>query len=176
MSETDETGTAITAQLLVRGGKFHLWDRELSVLVDAGDLTTAYERLLEKRAQARQLADAGGGPGSRGSGGGWPDSAVRRMMPFFIKAAVVALVGVVLLSAASISFSYITRGEPVRNAAWRATRATIDNATIGIEWFGREGMTADRERRLKVALRAAVPVLKPYIDELRPLFADTNLR
>ena len=95
-------------------------------------------------------------------------------MPFFIKAATVALVGVVLLAAASISFNYALRGEAVRHVAQKGARTLLANVTRGVERFSEKGMTPDRELRLRLALRAAVPRLRPLVDELKPLFEDTQ--
>lgn len=44
----------------------------------------------------------------------------------------------------------------------------------GLEDMARRDLSGDREERLRAALRGVVPVLKPFVVELRPLFADAS--
>ena len=93
------------------------------------------------------------------------------LMPFFIKSATVALVGVILIVAANVSLTYTLR-EPARKAGLKFGRATVKTFIAGINDFSEKELTPAREEEIRLALRNSIPKLKPYVDELRPLFQD----
>ncbi len=93
----------------------------------------------------------------------------RELTPFLIKAAAVAFVGAFLFVTASVSFTYALR-EPLRHAAQRTARAALNQTITGLKEFAARDLNAQREAELVAAIREAVPRLRPYADELRPLF------
>ena len=59
---------------------------------------------------------------------------------------------------------------------WAATgRAAIASFTKGLESFSKKEITPEKEKKIRLALRASIPKLKPYVDELRPLFEELHL-
>jgi hypothetical protein len=102
------------------------------------------------------------------------DAVVRKdLRPFIIKATAVALVGAFLLSFASISFTYALR-EPLRKLGQRAGRAAIHQFVGGLNDFAAQEITASKEEKIRLAIRAIIPKLMPYVAELRPLLENTD--
>lgn len=94
---------------------------------------------------------------------------VERILPFLVKAAAVAVVGSFLVIAIAVAINYALR-DPLRHAAQKTARAAVAQITAGLEDFARRDLTPDREERLRKALRGAVPVLRPFLEEVQPLF------
>jgi len=93
----------------------------------------------------------------------------RQLIPFFIKTAAVALVGALLIAAANISIIYTLQTAP-QHLALYANRVFIRNFANEFERIHSREMTPEREAKIREAIRRAVPILKPYAQELRPLF------
>jgi len=100
---------------------------------------------------------------------------LRGMKPFFLKTAIVALVGVLFVVTANVSVIYTLRETP-KHLAQTAGRAFIHRFVNNLDKFAREGITPAREEKIHQALRNAVPRLKPYMDDLAPLFDQTSNR
>jgi hypothetical protein len=92
---------------------------------------------------------------------------------FFIKSLVVVLVGVTLLSAASVSFTYALR-EPVRTAGLKTGRVILKEFMKGLETFANEEITKEKETKVRDLIKESIPKLKPYLTELRPLFESNE--
>lgn len=93
----------------------------------------------------------------------------RELTPFLIKAGAVAVVAVVVLTAASVAFTYALR-DPLRKVAQRTGRAVVSQFTEQLSEAAAGEFTPEQDARIREAIRAAVPKLKPYAEELRPLF------
>lgn len=156
-----------------RDGRFYLRIPELNLIVEDRDIAEGYADLeAARRALIQHHTTIGATvPPPR-------DIVVRRAlvertMPFLFKTAAVAVVGSVLIIATAVAANYAMR-DPLRHAAQKATRAAVLQITAGIEDAARRDLTPDREERLRVALRNVVPVLRPFIEELQPLFGDRS--
>lgn len=95
----------------------------------------------------------------------------KALTPFLIKAAVVALVGAILVGTAHVSILYALQEAP-RSMALKAGRSAIKRFVSGLEDFAEKEISPEREARLRGAIRAVVPKLQPYAEELRPLFVS----
>ncbi len=115
----------------------------------------------------RLVAASGGGPG-RDAYPGVSHRNLGDLMPFFIKSAVIAVVGAFLLAVAAVSFSYSIHGT-AKTAGQKAGRAVLSSFTEGLEGAFKN-TTPEREEKIKTALRNAASYLKPYVQELKPLF------
>ena len=150
---------------------------ELNIFTESENLSEAFRSHEEKAADAAEKARAvglEGIPAGRRVLGADEPSKLRAMIPFFIKAAVVALVGAFLLSAAGISFNYALRGH-FKSASQKASRAFVKSFVKEVETFAAKEISGDRDRKIRLALRASVPKLQPYFDELRPLFIGSSV-
>ncbi|NQV99236.1 MAG: hypothetical protein HQ483_06035 [Rhodospirillales bacterium] len=154
-----------------REGRFFLVIPELSLVVSADDIATAFEaldrakqELFEKHQELDRLADLP-----------MPKKTVARaklkksLMPFFIKAATVAVVGAMLIGAANISIIYTLQTSPKKLALY-ANRVFTKNFVAEFDRLHREEMTPEKKAQIRAAIRSAIPILKPYAQELRPLF------
>ena len=151
------------------GTRFYLTQRDLNLTAQDADVAAAFESL---EAQKKALFEHNQAIGTLTALPLPADVKLRRdLTPFFIKAATVAVVGVVLFSVASLSFTYALR-EPLRKMTQRAAKAVVKNVTDEIHEFANDPQSPERELKIRLAIRAAVPKLKPYMDELKPLFVD----
>jgi len=160
--------------IVTRDGDIHvLRIRELYLIERDADLDTGMKRLLDRArdiiAEQSSIGAQADLPNLHG------DSAEKRerqeLKVFALKSALVALVMVIILAAAAASFSYAVR-EPMRKAGLKLGRSAIAQLEKGLRDAARDELTPDRRERLRVLVADAVPNLKPYITELRPLFAD----
>jgi len=156
-----------------RGGMYYLNIQELGVFASAETYVDAFAELEERKTRYFEHHISCGTI----SDISLPREARQKqeLRPFFIKATVVALVGVFLFSAASISFTYALR-EPVRKLGQRTGKATIKQFTGGVKEFVSKEITPEKEEKIRLAIREAIPKLKPYMEELRPLFDTDNTR
>ena len=96
--------------------------------------------------------------------------AIRRSLtPFLIKAAVVALIGVLFIVAANVSILYTLKESPkylAQVAAQYAKRKIISE----LFRLAPDMLSPEREQKIRSALRAAVPTLKSLSRELSPLW------
>lgn len=154
-----------------REGYYFLIIPELSLVVSSEDISTAFEELesakcvlFEKHRALGRLTDLPG-----------PKKNVERaelkknLTPFFIKAATVALVGAMLITAANISIIYTLQTSPKKLALY-ANRVFTKNIAKEFEKIHRNKITPEKEAKIRAAIRSAIPILKPYAQELRPLF------
>ena len=154
-----------------REGCYFLIIPELSLVVSSKDISIAFEELerakcdlFEKYRVLGRLSDLPG-----------PKKIVARaeikknLTPFFIKAATVALLGAMLIAAANISIIYTLQTSP-RKLALYANRVFTKNFTEEFNKIHRKEMTPEKEAKIRAAIRSAIPILKPYAQELRPLF------
>lgn len=154
-----------------REGRYFAWISELNLVAEADSAAAAHSALEELKrdllAKLQKLAVAPPLPGALAE-----RRALRAaIMPFLIKAAAVAAVGSILLVSGGVALNYAV-GESLRNATQKTSRAALEQVIRGIEDMGRRDLTAERAERLRAALRGLVPVAKPFIEELRPLFAE----
>lgn len=156
-----------------RNDRYYLYIPELNIIVDDVNIAAGYDKLTRAKSDLIEKYAMLGmdAPPNR------DQASARRMrttlLPFFLKCAAVAATGSVLIIAAAIGVNYATK-QPLQDAAQRAGRAAIERVVRGLEKVGRDGLSSDREERLRTALRSTVPVLKPFVQELRPLFTDDD--
>lgn len=155
-------------------GGFVLRIPALCLVVEAATLDDAWTRLeaekallIERHARIGALADLPPADPS-GSGPVPADAGLRR---FALKAAIIAAALVVVLVGAAFSFSYAVR-EPLRHAGARLGRAAIAQIETGLVEAARQDLTPERRQHLRALMAEAAPALKPYVAELRPLFAE----
>lgn len=142
-----------TLLVIPREGAFLVVSPAEGLSAEHTDLNQAYLLLAERRS-------AGAMPAHR-------QDLLSRLMPFFIKAATVAVVGAFLLVSAGVAIGYALQ-EPVKKAGQKAARAVVQQFESG---FTSElaRTSPEQQARIHQALREAVPHLKPYTDELKPL-------
>lgn len=167
----DATGWNYDAVLCQRDGRYFLRIPELSIIVDDYDLATAHARLESAKQDliAKSAALGVAVPPPR-------DVRLKRefwasILPFFAKAAAAAIVVGVFLVSAGIFVNYALN-DSLRSSAQKTGRAAVQQIIRGLEDMAQRDLTADREERLRTALRGVVPVIKPFVVELRPLFFD----
>ncbi len=153
------------------GGRFFVTQTELNLTADDDDLSAAYCAIEKKK---KAMLEHHAAVGTLSSLPLPRNEQMRRdLMPFFIKLVAVSLVAVFLFSAASISFSYALR-DPLRKVTQRTARAAMDNIAAELHEFANDPQSKEREERIRMAIRAVLPKLKPYVEELRPLFDETS--
>ena len=150
-------------------GRFYLLIDELGIVASSDHIQDALEILEAQKEDYFEAKYVSGQTGTIPLPKG--KTVGRQYLPFFIKSAVIALVGVFLITTASISFTYMLR-EPVRKASQKAARAVTKELVKGLEDFAHEGTSPERERKITASIRAAGPHLRPYIEELRVLFVS----
>ena len=152
-------------------GRYFLEIPDLRLVVEGDSLEAAHDRLRTAKRETferhirigreRQIA--------------LPEAERRRrelkdtLTPFFIKAAVVALIGVMFVIAANVTVLYAIQETP-RHMGQKAGRAALKEFARSFEKAAEQARTPEREMRLRLAIRNAVPKLKPFADELAPLF------
>ena len=141
--------------VLPRDGSFLIVSPASGVCAEHAELEEAY-RLVRTRTDGTPPAPAAA------------STSLRTLMPFFIKAVTCALVGAFLLITAAVAFNYALK-EPVRHMGQKAARATISTFEKGFA-EKLQKMSPEKQEKIRLALREAVPFLKPYVDELKPLF------
>lgn len=193
MSTSHSEAEAIPYAVIVkrRGDLFRLAISELDLVCDVEDLATGYRELEE---MARGLLAASGGEISVDS----PPAPRSRAMAFattgtnakFTKYLIIA--GIVVLLAAVpgvLSISFILRdishvvgdfrtvsdtvagfNEPVKTARMFSDRARVAAKTLSFAAETLSEVTPQREEQVRRDLRLIVKVLKPFADEVRPLF------
>jgi hypothetical protein len=169
----DSAGWAYDIVLSQRDGRYFLRIPELSLIVEDYDLAAAYAKLetVKQDLFARSAVLGVAVPPPR-------DVTLKRefwasTLPFFAKAAAVAVVGGILLVSAGVFINYALV-ESLRTQAQKTGRAAIQQIIHGLEDMARRDLSGEREERLRAALRGVVPILKPFVVELRPLFADAG--
>ena len=152
-------------------GKYFLEIPEVQLVVEGDSLDEAHGRLeAAKRETFERFIKIG-----RAKRIPLPGAEQRRrelkdaLTPFFIKAAVVAFIGVILIIAANVSVLYTIQDAP-RHIGQKAGHAALRELARSFEKAAKKEQTPEREKRLRLAIRDAIPNLKPYVDELAPLF------
>lgn len=156
-------------ELRMRGDRYYLTQGDLGLAASGESLEAAWASYDEGRRRLfRHHLDLGTADGLR-----LPrDQALKRqMMPFLLKTAAITLAGVMLLVTASVSFTYALH-EPLRKVAQRATRVVTASVVAEIKDTAAKDFPPDRQMEIREAIRGAVPHIKPFADELKPLFLD----
>ncbi len=92
------------------------------------------------------------------------------MIPFLIKAAVVAVIGAIFIGVANLTVIYTLQTAPGKLAS-RAARVAVKNFGAAFEKAANEEMTPEKVAKIRLLIKNAVPALMPFAEELRPLFA-----
>lgn len=150
-------------------GTFVLRIPALCLIVEDASLETAWTRLeTEKQDLIRRHADIG-------AEGDLPkppsDTGNRDLKKFALKTGIVALAACMIVAAMAFSFSYAVR-EPLRKSGLKLGRAAIAQLEDGLRDAARNELTPERREKIRMLVAEAAPALKPYITELRPLFAE----
>jgi len=142
-----------------KDGRYILFIAELHLVVQDGDLNEAYRQLeSEKRGLFEKHRETGNLESIP-----LPKHEVQRrelaasLTPFLIKASVVALIVIGLVVGAGVAVTYTLEN---------TTRYMAQNFIRSID----KSLTPEREQKIRLALRNAVPRLKPFAEELAPLF------
>jgi hypothetical protein len=170
MSMTKQSGPGDEIVVVERGGRYFLRAPELNLIVDDGDLAAGYAKLARARQDTLEKYALLGVEPSRHRATP-PAGLTRSVLSFCVKCAAVAATGSVLIIAGAVAVNYVTK-EPLRDAAQKIGRAAVDQVIAGLTKVAHDDIPGDREARLRASLRAVVPVLKPYVQELRPLLID----
>lgn len=154
-----------------RDGRFLLHIRELNRVVGADDLAAGYAE-LERETQTlidhyRAIGKEAEIP--RPAEAAERDGLKKALTPFFIKAAVVALVGALLIATSHVTILYAIQEAP-RKVGLKVGRGVVRGIANGLEDFAKDEMSPERQERLRLAIRSAVPRLQPFASELAPLF------
>jgi uncharacterized membrane protein len=168
-SETIETlmGRPYAVQLTKAGGRYWMEIAELRLLADGASVDDAYAKLdAEKRRLFESYIRAGKAarvplPGAMEQ----RREMARSLKPFFIKAAVLACIGALLIVAANVSIFYVLDAAPTLIAK-KASRAAIQR----LGRFATEELTGEKQQKLRRTMREAVAKLQPFSVELAPLF------
>jgi hypothetical protein len=148
---------AVTGEVLTvihRDGRFCVVSPAEGLCAEHAELGEAYCLLELRRGAAAGPALAAG--------------SLRPFRSFFIKAATVALVGCSIALTASVGLAYALREAPA-HAGQKAGRAVVLGLQDGLVAQLRR-TTPEQEEQIRRSLREAVPLLKPYARELKPLF------
>jgi hypothetical protein len=158
-------------ELVEKNGLVHFYVPDLRLIVSGREVSTAYQNLRDqKRRLFEQYMAAGRGQEIPLPAEVRQSADLKRTMtPFLLKAAVVALISVILIVAANVSITYTLADLP-KTVALKAGRAALRSSISGLEEVAREGIAEGRDKRLRELLQAAVPHLKPYASILAPLF------
>jgi hypothetical protein len=154
-------------------GEFYLFIPDLNLVVISENLSEGYSQLEDnKEVLIRRHYDVG-----RLNALSPPRNMVeksflmKKLTPFLIKAGVVAVVGGLLVAVANVSLIYTLQSAP-KKLAQRAARGAVSNFAESFERFHDKEMSPEKEARIREAIRQAVPKLRPYARELRPLFEE----
>jgi len=162
-----------TARIRKDGDIYQVWLPELNLVSESSDPAIALADLEKKKDELFSFFNRVGEPRPEPVRQSSDADMLNSLKPFFIKSVTVALVGTFLLAAGSISLTYSLR-EPLRKAGLKTGRAAIASFTKGLESFSKKEITPEKEKKIRLALRASIPKLKPYVDELRPLFEELH--
>ena len=160
--------------IITRDGDIHvLRIGELFLVERDANLAVGLERLQQRArdliAEQTALGALDGLP--RPGGVARDDEQNRRVKVFALKSALVALVLVIVMAAAAASFSYAVR-ESMHKVGLKMGRAAIAQVERGLRKVARQELTPERRERFRISVAEAVPNLKPYVAELRPLLAE----
>ena len=151
-----------------KGEQFYLYIPELPIVVQDTDLTRGHARLEEaKDSLLKQYHELGREhaiplPAETIEG----HRLVKAMLPFVLKVAVVCLAVVLMIVTINVSVIYILQegSEAVVKSAGRKVNRTFLN-------LADKGLNPETAARYHRDLRAIVRILKPFAEDLRPLFA-----
>ena len=151
------------------GGGYVFRIRELFLVQRSPDLDAGLS-LIKKRAAdiiAEQSAIGAADDLPPPGGVAQEDGERRRLKAFAFKSGIVALVLVIVIAAMAAALPY-----SMRNSGKKFGRSMIKQFEHGLQKAASKELTPERREKLRIRVAAAVPHLKPYISELRPLFAD----
>lgn len=155
-------------RIMRKGGAYYLYAPELQIIVKAKTLNSAntqFER--QKRALLEKYFEVGHQDRI-------PLPVAERarrerfwtqMAPFLLKTAIVSFVAVFLVVAATVSFTHTLERAPDMLG-----QSLYKKFTDGIENAAKREMTPERAAKLHADMREAVSKLKPFTDDLAPLF------
>jgi len=154
-------------EYLLRIPELHLVETNSDLMTAFKDIEVRKQRIIAEHKEAGVLDDLiAAGQESE------PDvRQQKRLQIFAIKSGLVALAGVIIVSAAAFSFSYAVR-ESSRKVGSKIGRAAIKQVERGLEDVIKKELTTERKEKIRVLVSEAAPHLKPYIRELRPLFIE----
>ena len=95
----------------------------------------------------------------------------KSLTPFFIKLGAFAVTGVLLISAANISFNYSLQQGP-KILAQRAGKAAVNDFGATLDKVVRREFTPEKEERIRLGIRKLVAALKPFMNEFEPLHLE----
>jgi hypothetical protein len=161
------------------GGKPTFQISELGLIATGTDIDSTFREISRlkqdclDKAKAADLLDTLPRPGRRRTGGMETGAApiaasmtVRGDIPsFLIKVGIVCAVVVILLGAAGLAVRSSLH-VPVGKAFWSKAEEGLHRAATG------EGMSPEVQARTLADIRTLVARYKPFVDELKPLFAD----
>ena len=149
----------------------YVYAPDLNLLAEGSDPNEACEKFFDqKRRLFERLTEIG-----QAASIPLPQSvrekiAIRHSLtPFLIRAAVVALIGVLFIVAANVSILYTLRESP-KHAAQVAARYAARKLVSEFSRLTPAVISPEREQKIRSALRAAMPTLKSLSRELSPLW------
>lgn len=154
-------------QVVERAGRYFLHQPEFGLVVEDADLAGGYARLAAEKRAATERFFAMGRPDlvplpvGRDDGG----TLVRAVLPFAAKAGLVGLVLVSLTLAVIAGFDHALRSLPDRLANGLASGAH------SLRLLSKK-ISPERRDEVRHDLRTMVTEIKPFLDEVRPLFGD----
>ena len=160
-----------TTQLTQRGAASYVYAPDLNLVAEGADPSEAYEEFLkQKQSHFKRVIEMGQAasiplPRSLDE----RESLRRSLTPFLIKAAVIALIGVMLIIAANVSLTYTITESP-KHMAQVAGRYMVRKFATEFARLAPENLSPERERKIREAVRAAVPTLKSLSGALSPLW------
>lgn len=127
------------------------------VCAEHSDLNEAY-RLLARRQGGTQAS----GKAARSK------TRLKPLMPFFIKTAAIALAGTIIAATLGLSLAYALHETAVTagQKAGRAVLHTFEDTLVA----QLKRTSPEQQERIHQSLREAAPLLKPYAQDLKPLF------
>jgi hypothetical protein len=148
------------------GGRFHLHVPQLGLIVDDADLATAWANLsAAKRDYFKRHAAIGRLDAIPLPAGDAPRALALAVAPFAAKVGIAALAVVCLLLAGIAGFDHVVRSLPGR------LLHQFTEVSTSAKVMSRQ-ISPERLDQAKSELRTMVEMIKPFADELRPLFAD----
>lgn len=155
-----------------RQGGFVLRIAALALVVERPTLDEAWTALEAEKADIierhRRVGAEADLPPPGGTAPAAAESGLRR---FAVKTALVTLAVTIILAAAALSFAYAVR-EPLHKVGLKLGRAAVARVEWGLTEAARAELTPEKQESLRRLTAEAVPALKPYVRELRPLLAE----
>ena len=150
------------------GQNYTLRIPKLHLIETGGDLAATHARIEARRRdlldQYARLGATGELPAGDDNDGRVPDAG-RAWQVFALKAGIVTLAVAIVVATAAFSFAYTVRGPLMgRIIIHQVEKGLLDAAKIELN--------PERAAKLRQLVANWVPYAKPYMAELRPLFAE----